>query len=85
MSEKPTELEIQIEKGNRIYMFSDGYIDQFGGKRNKKFLLRRFKDKIVEMKDLPMNEQKEIFDNEFNLWKGNQEQVDDVLIIGSEI
>ena len=85
MSEKPTELEIQIEKGNRIYMFSDGYIDQFGGKRNKKFLLRRFKDKIIEMKDLPMNEQKEIFDNEFNLWKGNQEQVDDVLIIGIEI
>ena len=37
------------------------------------------------MKDLPMNEQKEIFDNKFNLWKGNQEQVDDVLIIGIEI
>ncbi|MBG16176.1 MAG: hypothetical protein CL853_07470 [Crocinitomicaceae bacterium] len=85
MKEKPIEIEIPIKEGDRIYMFSDGYIDQFGGEKNKKFLLRRFKEKIIELKNIPMNQQKEVFNQTFNLWKGDQEQVDDVLVIGIEI
>ena len=84
-NEKPVEIEIPIKKGDRIYMFSDGYIDQFGGEKNKKFLIRRFKELIIELDKTPINKQKDIFMDKFNSWKRNQEQLDDILVIGVEI
>ena len=66
-------------------MFSDGYIDQFGGEKNKKFLIRRFKEMIIEMKHTPMSQQRDFLHQKFDLWKNDQEQVDDVLVIGIEI
>ena len=84
-NEKPIEIEIPINKGDRIYMFSDGYIDQFGGEKNKKFLLRRFKELIIELDSIPLSKQKEIFNSKFNSWRKKEEQIDDVLIIGIEI
>ena len=84
-NEKPVEIEIPIKKGDRIYMFSDGYIDQFGGEKNKKFLIRRFKELIIELDKTPINKQKDIFMDKFSSWKRNQEQLDDVLVIGVEI
>lgn len=84
-NEKPIEIEIPINKGDRIYMFSDGYMDQFGGEKNKKFLMRRFKDLIIEFDQTPINLQKKLFNSKFNSWRKNEEQIDDILIIGIEI
>jgi len=66
-------------------MFSDGYADQFGGPDNKKFMIRRFRDFLIEVHKKPMLQQMEILDQEFNDWKGDQEQVDDVIVMGIRI
>ncbi len=82
---KAHEIEIPIKKGDRIYMFSDGYIDQFGGKKNKKYLIRRFRELIISLANTPMKDQKAIFHENFKSWKHKEEQIDDVLVIGVEI
>lgn len=74
--------EIQFAKGDIIYMFSDGYADQFGGSENKKFKYPTFKKLLLEVHKLPVNKQKNMLEKRFNLWKGNLVQTDDVLIIG---
>ena len=74
--------EIQLEKGDQLYMFSDGFADQFGGPKGKKFKYKPFKYLLRENAGKSMKEQKEILDEVFNDWKGNTEQIDDVLIIG---
>lgn len=79
------ETTIQLEKGDRIYLFSDGYMDQFGGPENKKFNISRFKDMLLEFKEEPMDYQVDKLDTTFENWKGNTEQIDDVLVIGIEI
>jgi serine phosphatase RsbU (regulator of sigma subunit) len=66
-------------------MFSDGYADQFGGPDNKKFMIRRFRDFLTEVHKKPMSQQMEILDQEFEEWKGDQEQVDDVIVMGIRI
>lgn len=76
---------IGINSGDNIYMFSDGYVDQFGGAHEKKFLVKRLKKLLLESYYLPMREQKDILYNNFNEWKGNHEQIDDVMIIGLKI
>ncbi len=65
-----------------FYLTTDGYIDQFGGDQNKKFLNRRFRQMIEENYHLPMDQQKEVFFQQYQAWKGNNEQVDDVLVLG---
>jgi len=75
----------ELEKGDSIYIFSDGYADQFGGDRGKKFKSKSFKELLLSIQDKPMNEQKEIIDNTFEVWKGDLEQIDDVCIIGVRI
>ncbi len=77
--------EIQLEKGDIIYMFSDGYIDQFGGSEGKKFMIGRFKKCIKEVADLPMDEQYTYFKNKFYDWKGENSQIDDVLVMGIKL
>jgi serine phosphatase RsbU (regulator of sigma subunit) len=73
---------VQLEHGDVVYIFSDGYPDQFGGPRGKKFLYRRFRELLVEIHDLPMDRQKSALLERLNEWKGVHEQVDDILVIG---
>jgi len=74
--------EIDVQKGDMIYTMTDGFQDQFGGKKNKKFKSRPFKDFIVSIAHLPMSDQKNKLANTFTDWMGDFEQVDDVCIIG---
>jgi len=74
--------EIQLEKGDQLYMFSDGYADQFGGPKGKKFKYKPFKRLLLRNADKPMTEQKELLNTAFDNWKGNTEQIDDVVVVG---
>lgn len=87
-----TSHKIQLKKGDRLYMFSDGYADQFGGPEGKKFKYKPLKELLVTIKDKPMNEQKELLDKTLQDWtagpdaEGNPyEQVDDILVVGIKI
>jgi len=77
--------EFQLQKNDIFYIFSDGYHSQFGGIKNEKIKTCRFKDLLAENCKLPLKEQKQILENEFNNWKGKNEQTDDVLVIGIKI
>jgi serine phosphatase RsbU (regulator of sigma subunit) len=76
---------IQLDKGDTIYIFSDGYIDQFGGERGKKFKTKAFKALLLSIQEKPMEEQQKMIDESFEKWKGNLEQIDDVCVIGLRI
>ena len=81
--QKPfTHHEHKLEKGDTIYLFSDGYPDQFGGKKDKKFMMKNFKKLLLSIQDKTMNEQKTILETTMAEWKGDTEQVDDILVIG---
>jgi len=75
----------QLTKGDKIYMFSDGYPDQFGGPLGKKFKMVRLKNLLSDIYDKPMAEQHTFVKNNFDLWKDSFEQVDDVLFMGIQI
>lgn len=77
-----TNHEVQLQKGDCIYINSDGYADQFGGPQGKKFKSSQLKKVMSENYHLPMEEQKQLFLNHFNQWKGKLEQVDDVCVFG---
>lgn len=76
------EHRIQLRRGDVVYVFSDGYPDQFGGPRGKKFLYRRFRELLLKIHAMPMDRQKGMLLDELNNWKGAHEQVDDILVIG---
>ncbi len=80
-----TNHKIEIKKGDVIYLFSDGYVDQFGGADSKKFMAKRFRNLLLEHHKLPMNEQKDILISTLKEWMGEEEQVDDILVIGIRI
>ena len=80
-----TNNKIDIEKDDCIYLFSDGYPDQFGGPDNKKFMLRRFQEMLGEIHKMPMPQQREVLIQRLNEWKGNNEQIDDILVIGIRV
>jgi len=75
----------QVESGDVIYMFTDGYVDQFGGDNNKKLKRNKFKEQLILAVELPLQVQKERLSLFFSKWKGEYEQVDDVLIVGIKI
>lgn len=79
--------QIKIEKGDCIYLFSDGYADQFGGPKGKKFQYGQFKQLILSIHHLPMQEQKKIFDKTIEAWRSQSgdEQTDDMLIVGFKL
>ncbi len=77
--------EIQLYEGDQIYMFSDGYADQFGGPKGKKFKYKAFKCMLLEHSKKPMHEQKQIIEDTFQVWKGDLEQIDDVVVLGIKI
>ena len=81
--QKPfTHHELKLEKGDAVYIFSDGYPDQFGGPKNKKFMMKNFKKLLLSIQDKTMNEQKTILETTMAEWKGDTEQVDDILVMG---
>ena len=73
---------IDLKKGDCLYLFSDGFADQFGGPENKKFMSRRFQELLLEIHSRPVDVQKELLISKLKEWKGNNEQVDDILVIG---
>ncbi len=75
----------QLQKGDSVYIFSDGYVDQFGGETGNKYKIKRFKELLLGIQDKSMSEQKRIIDQNFNKWKGDISQLDDVLVIGMKI
>jgi serine phosphatase RsbU (regulator of sigma subunit) len=80
-----TSHEFQLKKDDCLYMFSDGFADQFGGEKGKKFKYKPFKQLIWENADKTMPEQKQILEQVFSKWIYGYEQVDDVTIIGIKI
>jgi serine phosphatase RsbU (regulator of sigma subunit) len=76
---------IQLEKGDAIYIFTDGLQDQFGGDKGKKFRASQLKEILIKNQTKSMDEQKQIIDDAFENWKGSLEQVDDVCIIGLRV
>ena len=77
--------EYFLAKGDTVYMFSDGLPDQFGGADGKKMKIARLKKLLEEVSRQPMSEQKEIISNFYFDWKGDYEQVDDILLMGIKV
>jgi serine phosphatase RsbU (regulator of sigma subunit) len=74
--------QIDLKKGDAFYIFSDGYADQFGGPKEKKFMSMKLKETLISMADRPMLEQGEQLNQIFEDWRGDNPQVDDVILIG---
>jgi serine phosphatase RsbU (regulator of sigma subunit) len=74
--------EIDLQKGDAFYIFTDGYADQFGGPNEKKFMSNKLKETILSMEGMPMLKQGEKLDEIFEKWRGENPQVDDVTVIG---
>jgi len=77
--------EIDLEVNDCLYLFSDGYADQFGGPDDKKFMYKKFEELLLEVHTKPMETQKEILMTRFLEWKGNDDQIDDILVMGVRI
>ena len=76
------EIKINYKEDDMLYFFTDGYTDQFGGLKGKKYSSKRLKEKLFEIHENTAPVQKQLLDEEIEKWKGNLEQVDDVCIIG---
>jgi serine phosphatase RsbU (regulator of sigma subunit) len=76
---------IELQQGDRLYIFSDGYADQFGGEKGKKFKAANLKKLLLSIQHESMEQQKTILQQTFNQWKANLEQVDDVLVMGVSV
>jgi serine phosphatase RsbU (regulator of sigma subunit) len=76
---------IHLQKGDALYIFSDGYADQIGGKGGKKFMTKQFKELIQSNNQLDMQKQGMVFELALDKWQGEQEQMDDILVIGIRI
>ncbi|MEX1188012.1 MAG: SpoIIE family protein phosphatase [Bacteroidia bacterium] len=76
---------IELAKGDTIYIFSDGYRDQFGGSNDKKFKTVNFKKLLLSIQNEPMEKQRIIINETFEKWKGDREQIDDICIIGVRV
>jgi serine phosphatase RsbU (regulator of sigma subunit) len=80
-----TNYKIDVQKGDTIYIFSDGFADQFGGPKGFKYMKYNLKKLLSEIHSRPMAEQRSILENEFDKWKGSSNQIDDVTILGVRI
>jgi serine phosphatase RsbU (regulator of sigma subunit) len=85
-TEKPfTNHKLEMQKGDAIYIFSDGFADQFGGVKGKKFMSKNFKKLLLSIVKEPMDKQRDLIDQAFEEWKGSVEQLDDVCVLGVRI
>jgi serine phosphatase RsbU (regulator of sigma subunit)/tetratricopeptide (TPR) repeat protein len=82
---KFTDHHFNLNKGDSFYIFTDGYADQFGGEKGKKFKYKQLLKLFSSIKDIPADNQKTVLNDTFETWKGNLEQVDDVCVIGVRI
>jgi serine phosphatase RsbU (regulator of sigma subunit) len=80
-----TNHEIKVKKGDCLYIFSDGFADQIGGERGKKYMSKKFKELLVEIHAMPMKEQHQVLHERIEGWMGDYQQVDDILLIGIRI
>ncbi len=77
--------QLNYNKGDKLYLYTDGYADQFGGPKGKKFKYKALNELLLKHSTLPMEEQRAKIETEFDNWKGDLEQVDDVCMIGIEL
>ena len=80
-----TNTELPLQAGDTLYVFSDGYVDQFGGESGKKFMAKRFKQLLLDIQDKPLDTQRDILDDNIIDWRGELDQVDDILVIGMRV
>jgi len=80
-----TNHEIELNKGDSLYVYSDGFVDQFGGMRGKKYKANKFNEFLLTIQDKDMDTQCVLLNDEFNLWKGDFEQIDDVCVMGVKV
>ena len=78
-------IEFNLQKNDIIYIFTDGFQDQFGGPKGKKFKYKKFKSTLIEISELEMEVQKNKLLEIHNAWRRNLEQVDDILVLGIKI
>jgi PAS domain S-box-containing protein len=76
---------MELQKGDCVYLFTDGFADQFGGPKGKKFLYKQFQELLIRISGEKMEDQKRLLYEGFEAWRGNQPQVDDVLVIGVRV
>ena len=81
-AENYTQHSFTVEEDDLIYLFSDGYIDQFGGEFDRKFMRKNFAKLLIEIANKPIDKQKEILDSTIENWRGDRKQIDDILVIG---
>lgn len=85
-SDRFSKEEIQVQEGDCLYVFSDGYVDQFGGERGKKFMKKRFKELLLQIHEKPMQQQQKILDQTLLDWMADEyEQIDDIIVIGLRV
>jgi serine phosphatase RsbU (regulator of sigma subunit) len=80
-----TQREFDLQSGDVVYTLTDGFADQFGGPKGKKFMYKQLENLLISISNKPMQEQKALLEETFNQWKGDLEQVDDVCVIGVKI
>jgi serine phosphatase RsbU (regulator of sigma subunit) len=80
-----TDHTIQLREGDMVYVFSDGYADQFGGPNGKKYKYKTFKHFLLKISQFPVEEQKQLLIEDYDQWKGGFEQIDDVLVMGVRV
>jgi serine phosphatase RsbU (regulator of sigma subunit) len=76
---------LQLQKNDLLFMFTDGYTDQFGGVKGKKFMVSRLREMMKQMQSLTINEIQQNLADNFNNWKGEHEQTDDVLVFALRV
>ncbi len=89
VTEKPNgsfrEQVVEIKEGDMIYLFSDGYIDQFGGPHEKKYMMSRFKEQLLNIHHEEPEHQEKILEESLNNWMGDLPQIDDITVLGIKI
>lgn len=80
-----TNHSLQLQKGDRVYIFSDGYPDQFGGPRGRKLMYNRFREYLLDIKEIPISEQGVELNKRLVSWQGKMDQIDDILVIGLKV
>lgn len=80
-----TQTTFELQENDVLYLFSDGYVDQFGGEKGKKYKRQTFRDKLAHVSTLSFAQQRKVIEEEFENWKGDIEQLDDVCVLGVRI